>query len=318
MDKNEEEEFQRVVLVSEKVYNNFWDFVLRDNVSKDEFLKDNPMYLKKDELIECFQNVGFAVTDEEAEAVMKHHRADKSGYLLIEDLLANLSCWRNGEAVNNALDKHIDININNLRDRAKDSSQSMSHQSEPKKVKLKIKKTQHDKSKERQFELDEKPKRFIPNKSKEYLKLAKQKEEEEERALAMNIEKCKKELEFDWLHKMSEAWEIAKLLNIPITFSASKGSDGSINISFIQFVDDEDNDGEGDGPLPKKPIKEEITMDEFMREYRKLKRLQNSIKNNSMIKNQQETQVSQNTIVSSYSLNRINKQQRQEELKGIN
>lgn len=117
---------------------------------------------------------------------------------------------------------------------------------------------------------------------------------------------------------MSEACEIAKLLNIPITFSASKGSDGSINISFIQFVDNDENEGEGDAPVTKKPIKEEITMDEFMREYRKLKRLQNSIKNNSMIKNQQETQVSQNTIVSSYSLNRINKQQRQEELKGIN
>jgi hypothetical protein len=116
---------------------------------------------------------------------------------------------------------------------------------------------------------------------------------------------------------MSEACEIAKLLNIPITFTASKGSDGSINISFIQFVDDDDHDGEEGAPVPKKQVKEEISMDEFMREYRKLKRLQNSIKNNSIIKNQQETQVSQNTIVSSYSLNRINKAQRQEELKDV-
>lgn len=55
-----------------------------------------------------------------------------------------------------------------------------------------------------------------------------------------------KELEFDCLHKMSEACEIAKLLNIPITFSAYKGSDGSMNIHFIQFVeDDEENEGEG-------------------------------------------------------------------------
>ena len=116
---------------------------------------------------------------------------------------------------------------------------------------------------------------------------------------------------------MSEACEIAKLLNIPITFSASKGSDGSINISFIQFVEDDDYEGEGDEPIPKKQIKEEISMDEFMREYRKLKRLQNSIKNNSMLKNNQETQLAQNTIVSSYSLNRKNKTQRQEELKDV-
>mmetsp|Transcript_29956 Transcript_29956/g.26519 ORF Transcript_29956/g.26519 Transcript_29956/m.26519 type:complete len:82 (-) Transcript_29956:64-309(-) len=58
-------------------------------------------------------------------------------------------------------------------------------------------------------------------------------------------------------------------------------------------------------------------MDEFMREYRKLKRLQNSIKNNSMMKNNQETQLAQNAIVSSYSLNRMNKTQRQEELKDV-
>ena len=58
-------------------------------------------------------------------------------------------------------------------------------------------------------------------------------------------------------------------------------------------------------------------MDEFMREYRKLKRLQNSIKNNSMMKNTKETKMNTNTIVSSYSSNRDNKVQRQEELKDV-
>ena len=53
--------------------------------------------------------------------------------------------------------------------------------------------------------LEEKPKKYIPNKSNHYLKLAEQKKADEERALALNIEKCKKELEFDCLHKMSEA-----------------------------------------------------------------------------------------------------------------
>lgn len=66
-------------------------------------------------------------------------------------------------------------------------------------------------------------------------------------------------------------------------------------------------------------------MDEFLRRYRKLKRLQNSIKNNSIIpktssggtKNNQENKYSQNAIVSSYSSNRDNKTQRQEELKDV-
>lgn len=158
--------------------------------------------------------------------------------------------------------------------------------------------------------LESEPKKQIGNKSNFYLKMAQQKKAEEDRALALTVEKCKKELEFDCLHKMSEAWEIAKLLNIPVSFVAMKGSDNSMTINFIQYIDDDD-EGEGDEKLKtKKELKDEITIEEFMREYRKLKRLQNSIKNNSVTKNQKE-------IISSYSLNRINKAQRQEELKNV-
>ena len=37
---------------------------------------------------------------------------------------------------------------------------------------------------------------------------------------------------------MGEACEIAKALNRNISFSAYKGSDGSLKIHFIQFIDD--------------------------------------------------------------------------------
>jgi hypothetical protein len=70
----------------------------------------------------------------------------------------------------------------------------------------------------------EAPRRPVENKSKYYLKKAKEKQIEEERALALTIDKGKRELEFDCLHQMGEACEIAKLLNIPISFSAYKGS----------------------------------------------------------------------------------------------
>lgn len=76
------------------------------------------------------------------------------------------------------------------------------------------------------------------DKTKLYLKLAKQKKEEEERALALTIDKGKRETEFDCLHKMGEACEIAKMLNIPVSFSAFKGPDGSLKIHFFQFVED--------------------------------------------------------------------------------
>ena len=62
--------------------------------------------------------------------------------------------------------------------------------------------------------------------------------------------------------------------------------------------------------------KVEITIDEFMREYKSLKREQSSIKN-AYLSGSNTRGVSQNTIVSSYSLNRINKKKRQEELKTV-
>lgn len=80
------------------------------------------------------------------------------------------------------------------------------------------------------------------DKTKYYLKLAKQKKEEEERALALTIDKGKRETEFDCLHKMGEACEIAKILNIPVSFSAFKGPDGSLKIHFFEFVEDPTKD----------------------------------------------------------------------------
>lgn len=126
------------------------------------------------------------------------------------------------------------------------------------------------------------------DKTKYYLKIAKQKKEEEERALALTIDKGKRETEFDCLHKMGEACEIAKLLNIPVSFSAFKGPDGSLKIHFFQFVEDASKDQPEDGEpheIPMREIKREITMKEFYREYRKLKRMQNSVKNNYLVSN---------------------------------
>lgn len=159
--------------------------------------------------------------------------------------------------------------------------------------------------------------------------MAKLKKEEEERALALTIDKGKRETEFDCLHKMGEACEIAKMLNVPVSFSAFKGPDGSLKIHFFQFIeepksqDEDELDGGAHHEAAMREVKKEITMKEFFREYRKLKRMQNSVKNNYMQASNPQgmnqtgkpPNISQNTIVSSYSLNRINKKERQDELK---
>lgn len=112
----------------------------------------------------------------------------------------------------------------------------------------------------------------------------------------MTIDKGKRDTEIECLYKMGEACEIAKKLNLPISFSAQKGPDGSLKIEFLQYEEDEKmekpNDLEpGQVPYNPKPRKRDITMKEFYREYRKLKRIQNSVKNNFFVSH--ETQGAQ-------------------------
>jgi hypothetical protein len=195
-DKNsQEEQSQHASEAAEQIYTKFSDFVSQEKVSKDGFLKDNPMYVTKSELTECFKLVSFPITNEEIESVMKHHNAEKTDYLLIDDFLSKLSCWRS-DATPKEMDTHIDLHINNLRDKAK---KEKAKPAEVKKPKLKVKGGSRKQIivNEKPTPLEDHPKRIQGNKSKQYLKKAKEKEIEQERALAMNVEKCKKELEFD-------------------------------------------------------------------------------------------------------------------------
>ena len=70
------------------------------------------------------------------------------------------------------------------------------------------------------------------NKSRLNLKKAKERNEDKERALALTIDKAKREQEFDCLNKMGEACTMGK--HHGISFSAYKGSDGSLKIHMIR------------------------------------------------------------------------------------
>ncbi len=181
------------------LYDRISDFALRNRIQKDDFLKDNPMYVTKKELKERFENINFDIKDEELTAIMAHHNADKTDYLLIEEFVEKLSCWRSSEEFNKVLDQHIDININHLRDQSKKDIPTTKKGSKASK-KAQIKPTKLKKSVPMASEsskVSEPVQKHFPNKSKKYLKMAKKKQIDEEGALALNIEKCKKELEVD-------------------------------------------------------------------------------------------------------------------------
>ena len=151
-----------------------------------DFCRSVNIYVTTDELIECFAAAGVAISKEEADAVMQHNNAHKTGYLLMDDFYAHLKVWKDVAPKG----------IAGAKGRATSAKRP-------------------------------------ENRSRFYLKQAKQRAQEEERALALAIDKGKREMEFDCLHKMSEACELAKTLNIPLSFSAYKGGDGALRIHFI-------------------------------------------------------------------------------------
>ncbi|OMJ78463.1 hypothetical protein SteCoe_21701 [Stentor coeruleus] len=93
---------------------------------------------------------------------------------------------------------------------------------------------------------------------KNYLTESKAKIENADKEIALTVDRCKKEFEYECLHKMGEANEIAQALEMPTTYRAVKKEDGTTKCHVYMndhFVD-------------------EITLDCFLREWRKLKRKQ--------------------------------------------
>ncbi|CDW90711.1 UNKNOWN [Stylonychia lemnae] len=347
----------------DSIYNRFSRHVIEKKIERDDFCRPIHIFITQEEMEECFQTIGFRVTKDEIFLIFKDHNAHKTGYLPMEDFYKKLRCWRDykdrreeqmialRDQANNLVDKTrgedaVNGGVGNIRGNSVGAKKRPTTAVVAGAKNLRALQTQGSKQRldsANKFSTSNLKSNITNNqlgntqdigkmnyedKTKYYLKLAKQKKEEEERALALTIDKGKRETEFDCLHKMGEACEIAKMLNVPVSFSAFKGPDGSLKIHFFQFIEDHTRqisgeDDEDHKEVAMREIKREITMKEFYREYRKLKRMQTSVKNNYTQAHQGGGQpgkppnISQNTIVSSYSLNRINKKERQEELKQV-
>ena len=118
-----------------------------------------------------------------------------------------------------------------------------------------------------------------------------------------------KELEFDYLHKMSEACEMAKQLNIPVSFVAMKGADNSMTINVIE---------NSSNTMGKEKVMKRLGLRSSSRMRLLLKNSSGGVDLNNMNSmNDLSSNKNQKEIISSYSLNRINKAQRQEELKNV-
>ena len=143
-------------------------------------------------------------------------------------------------------------------------------------------------------------------KTKKFLRQTLARQKETERELALTVDKCKKEFEYECLHKMGEANEIAQNEGLQTAFRAIKKEDGTTMCHMY----------EGDEFI------KELTLENFLREWRRLKRLQKPSVN-LVSKVQQVTQMRADTqqpgkpTSISTGPGKVNKKERQEELKKL-
>lgn len=108
---------------------------------------------------------------------------------------------------------------------------------------------------------------------------------------------------------MSEACEMAKQLNIPVSFVAMKGADNSMTINVIE---------NSSNTMGKEKVMKRLGLRSSSRMRLLLKNSSGGVDLNNMNSmNDLSSNKNQKEIISSYSLNRINKAQRQEELKNV-
>ena len=161
--------------------------------------------------------MGFTASKDEVFLIFRDHNAHKTGYLPMDEFYARLRCWTNYKP------KDYDAALK------EEKAQLLERANEAKKrpttavvAGARGLRSLQQKSQSR-LESASRPKNEgkppAEDKTKHYLKMAKIKREEEERELALTIDKGKRESEFDCLHKMSEACEFAKALGIPLSFS---------------------------------------------------------------------------------------------------
>lgn len=134
---------------------------------------------------------------------------------------------------------------------------------------------------------------LLDSRGKQFLMTTKKRQENHEKELALTVDRCRREFEYDCLHKMGEANEIAQVLGLPTTYRAIKKESGMTMCHIYsgeQFV-------------------EEITLENFLRESRRLKRLQKPAIN--------PQPNADKSLKNSTTGGKVNKKERQEELKNL-
>ena len=267
-----------------QVYSKIASFISSHKVSKSRLAKLVTEYPKIEKFQSAFRDLGLTLSDEEILVIYKDNGSSKSGVIRLSDLYNRIITEE--EELNDSSQAKLKEELEKLLQEAParlHKQKSDSTVRRPITGSVRTLQSAHSSAKT-----------FRPNTAsnfprKNYLKESKAKIENADREIALTVDRCKKEFEYECLHKMGEANEIAQNLEMPTTYRAVKKDDGTTKCHVYmndQFVD-------------------EITLENFVREWRKLKRKQKPAINLPAPKAKLENQ------------GKVNKKTRQDELKKL-
>ena len=285
-----------------QVYTKLAQFISSNQLQKPDLLRVMGEYPSFSKFKSGFNELGIELTDDEVLAVFRQNGVAKTGLLRMLDIYPKIVT----DNINTQTEKPFDDNADHLREEAEKLLQhSTSRFSKKLKCKQKSEKSIRPQSGSLRVPRTgiSRPISAYTGKTaqlksgKEFLKQSKQKQKEEEKELALVVERCKKEFEYDCLHKMGEANEIAQSMNLPTTYRAIKKDNGTTKCHIYrhdQFV-------------------EEVTLENFLREWRKLKRSQKP----SMNIPKKPPKSEKSPEPSPPNTAKVSKKERQEELKEL-
>jgi len=303
------------------VYDRFSQHVFDHQIEQDMFCNASLLYVKPDEFKRYCDGIEFAITKSEVDEIFKDNNADKTEYLDINDYFKQLSCWKTKpsenvgsgltkkkrklkkKAASSAVSKNRKAKLGPLADRFGGDLRphSANYSSTGNLRDLKNRPTTGKAS----LRSNASATSFVPNRSKYYLRKAKEREEAEELELTLAVDKGKREFEFDCLHKMGEANGISASIGSAYTFRAFKSEEGTLKCHIYE----------------EEQFRKEISLEDFLREWRRLKR-QEKAPNNAFNVTARSDMFKSNTSAlvpfDPQTPNKmINKKARQDELKQV-
>lgn len=235
-----------------QVYSKISTFISSHNIAKSQLSKQISEYPSTEKFKSAFQDLGLSLTDEEVLVLFKDNGSSKSGAIQLSNLFSKIITEDEELAESEQM-------------KLKEEAERLLQDPPPRPTRQKTENFLKRPVTGSIRSLQSSAKTFRPNTAsaknfprKNYLKESKAKIENADKEIALTVDRCKKEFEYECLHKMGEANEITQTLEMPTTYRAVKKEDGTTKCHVYmndQFVD-------------------EITLENFVREWRKLKRKQ--------------------------------------------